>query len=60
MPKNFKHKKDKIRVTIETRNGKLVKVTTLMHRKARDREEVVEPYNPLSNVKPPRSIWDQR
>lgn len=45
---SYKRKKTKVRITIENRGGKLVRVTTTLGRKARDVEEFVEPYNPLA------------
>lgn len=49
--------KPKTRVTIERRNGQLVRVVTDIRGKQRDWTETVRPYNPLPNLAPVPSIW---
>lgn len=53
----FKRKRETTRVTIERRNGILLRVTTILHRKERDREEITVPYNALATIRPVPSIW---
>jgi hypothetical protein len=57
MPTFRRLKKPRTTVTIENRGGTLIRVTTHLTRKARERWETIEPYNPLPDLRPVPSIW---